>query len=404
MKQIGLKTTIVVVSLIAILIIPVQCGIWDPFHTKSEKISMWKELWDTYPNTEYETIGKTYNGWDIWLFTVGNQSNPRILWDGELHGNEDKGSELLFLMAKWLLESNNTQTNRIMEENFVMFIPVINDRDVRGNGNTEISSYGVDLNRNFLTGWRSSSPDDDEYSGPYSGSEPETTVMRNIFSTYKPIFYVNMHAGAGPYMAHYRWSNTELTQAVIDRTQDIAQEMQISPYTTRSFGSSGFAIGDAVALGVQSAWLIETVGRSTAWRHLPEHYEELQNVFFPKSLALFIAMCDISSSYIPPPPTPTPVPTPAPTPRATPTPTPVPTPTPTPRATPTPTPVPTPTPTFSPDMEPSNHSNSNISTEIFTLHFLNAPSFTNYPLTLILVFFTAIIVLLEKKTRNHKKT
>ena len=390
-----------VVFLFALLIVPVQSGIWDPFHTKDEKIALWKELWHTTSNTEYKSIGKTYNGWDIWLFTAGNQSNPRILWDGELHGSEDKGSELLFLIAKWLLESNNTQANTILEKNFVMFIPVINDKDVRGNGNTEISPYGVDLNRNFETGWSISNPDDGTYSGPYPISEPETKVMRNIFSTYKPIFYVNMHCGAGPYMAHYRWSNSRLTQETITRTREIAQEMEIQPYTTRSFGSNGFAIGDAVALGVQSAWLIETVGRSTAWRHLPEHYEELQNIFFPKCLALFIAMCEISTTYTPTAPTPTPNPTPTPTPITTPPPTPSPTPTPPPIPTKSPTATPPPTPTPSPEIEPSPQSNSTKQTSYPDLSFLN-PSKTNYPLTLTLFFSITVIILTDIKNRIPK--
>ena len=402
MKQLSLHLILIVVILITILVTPVQCDIWDPFHTKSEKIIMWKELWDAHLNTEYASVGKTYNGQDIWLFTAGNIIHPSVLWDGELHGNEDKGSELLFLMAKWLLESNDTRATRILEENFVMFIPLINDRDVRGNGNTAISPYGVDLNRNFENGWRTSNPNDDTYSGSYPISEPETVVMRNIFLTYKPIFYVNMHCGAGPYMAYYRWSNTELTENVIDRTQDIAQEMEITPYPIRSFGSSGFSIGDAVNLGVQSAWLIEAVGVNTAWRHLPEHYEELQNVFFPKSLAFFIAMCEISTSYIPQ----LPIPTPSPSPSFTPSPSPSFTPSPSPSFTPSPSPSFTPSPTHfsTPELEQSKPSNLQIPTRLYTSPILNIHSSTKYPLTLTLVFFTAITILIEKKPRNLKKT
>jgi len=294
-----LTLLIISMSLVSVLLntalLPqAKCGIWDPFHTKAEKIALWKELWDAYPHTEYKTIGKTYNGNDIWLFVVGNTSGPAILWDGELHGSEDKGSEILFLIAKWLLGSNDTQAKRILEKNFVMFIPVINERNVRGNSNTELSPYGVDLNRNFETGWTKSNPNTEIYSGEYPVSEPETKVLRSVFLTYKPIFYVNMHVGAGPYAAYYRGSDIELTDQVISRTQVIAQNMDITPYRTLPFGSNGFAIGDAVMLGVKSAWLIEAVGQNTAWKHLPEHYDELVNVFFPKCLALFIAMCEIS--------------------------------------------------------------------------------------------------------------
>ena len=289
----------VFVILVLSLTVPISGaanGIYDPFHTKEEKIVMWKELWDAHSNADYICIGKTYDGNDIWLFMAGNTSGGRILWDGEMHGNEDKGSELLFLMAAWLLESGDPEATRILQGNHVLFIPQLNDQDGRGNANTEISPYGVDLNRNFETGWWLASPSDDTYGGPYALSEPETQVLRNVFSTLKPTFYVNMHAGAGPYAAYYRNSDTALTQKVISRTNAISAAMGISPYRNPSFDSQGFAIGDAIALGVKSAWLIESVGQATAWRHLPEHYEELVKIYLPKCLALFIAMAESCSS------------------------------------------------------------------------------------------------------------
>ena len=58
MKKLSI-TIIIGVFLFALLIGPVQSGIWDPFHTKNEKIALWKELWDTTSNTEYKSIGKT---------------------------------------------------------------------------------------------------------------------------------------------------------------------------------------------------------------------------------------------------------------------------------------------------------------------------------------------------------
>lgn len=102
------------------------------FTQKNEKINLWKELGNAYSNTEYKSEGKIYTGQDIWLFKAGNFTGPRVFWDGELHGIEDKGSELLFLIAEWLLESNDPEANRILDETCVMFIPVVNDRDMRG--------------------------------------------------------------------------------------------------------------------------------------------------------------------------------------------------------------------------------------------------------------------------------
>jgi len=283
-----------VLTLLSVTLLQSRSGVFDPFHTKEEKTAMWEKLWDSHANTEYFSVGKSYDGSDILLFVAGNQAGGRVLWDSEIHGNEDKGSEILFLLAKWLLESNTSQANKILEQNYVMFIPMVNNQNVRGNGDTEISAYGVDLNRNFETGWRKSSPSDDTYSGPDPISEPETRVMRNIFSTYQPTFYVNLHCGAGPYASFYNGSNFSLSENLKNTTNQICEELGITPYRTISFDSNGYAIGDAVLLGVQSAWLIETVGEETAWRHLPENYDEIVDTYFPKCLVIFRAMCELS--------------------------------------------------------------------------------------------------------------
>ena len=163
MKRKAVASFVLVLTLLSIALQQTQSGIFDPFHTKEEKTAMWKTLWDSHANTEYFSVGKSYDKHDILLFAVGNQTGGRVLWDSEIHGNEDKGSEILFLLAKWLLESNTSQAKKILEQNYVMFIPMVNNQNVRGNGDTQISPNGVDLNRNFETGWRKSSPLDDIY-------------------------------------------------------------------------------------------------------------------------------------------------------------------------------------------------------------------------------------------------
>jgi predicted deacylase len=118
-----------------------QGDIYDPFHSKQEKIDLWKTLWNSHNGAQYFSVGKTYGGEDIWMFTVGNPEGGRVLWDGELHGNEDKGSELLFLMATWLLESGDKYAARILQDNYVMFIPIVNSNNTRGNGDTQQSPF-----------------------------------------------------------------------------------------------------------------------------------------------------------------------------------------------------------------------------------------------------------------------
>ena len=296
-----LTVCFLIMALLAVNIPSGECDIYDPFHTKQEKTDMWKTLWSSYPNTEYFPVGNYYNGEEMLMFAAGNITGGKVLWDAEMHGNEDKGAEILYLIAQWLLETNSSQTQKILQENYVMFIPMVNNQIGRGNGDTSISEFGVDLNRNFQTGWQKSDPADDTYSGPNPLSEPETNVIREVFLSYQPLFYVNLHCGAGPYSSYYNFGNTALSINAKNRAEQIAGEMGITPYRTISFGSNGYAIGDASELGVQSTWLIETVGSSTAWKHLPQHYDELVDTYYPKCLAIFIAMCELSSPLYQPP-------------------------------------------------------------------------------------------------------
>lgn len=280
------------------LVLKGNCDMYEPFKSKEEKISLWKSLWDRNTNLGYTSIGKTYEGNDIWLFSVGNSSAPKILLDAEMHGTEDKGGEILFLLAEWLLESHDPVAQNILNSNFIMFIPIINDQYVRGNGNTETCENGVDINRNFETGWTITFPQDSTtYSGLYPGSEPETKTMQNVFQKYQPDFYLNMHCGAGPYAAYYDEGNVTLSEEIVSKMREICTESNIVPYRTFPIGSNGYAIGDAVKFGVKSAWIVECEGKETAWKHLPENYEELENVYFPKCLAILVAISATSSPY-----------------------------------------------------------------------------------------------------------
>ena len=125
-------------------------GEWSPFHAKSTLIQMFKTLCDKYKSiASYESVGKDSGGVDIWLFKIGNPNGGRVLWDGALHGNEDFGSEVIYLLTKWLLESKDASAQKILSENLVLFMPIISSRWDRSNYNTAISKYGVNLNRNF---------------------------------------------------------------------------------------------------------------------------------------------------------------------------------------------------------------------------------------------------------------
>jgi nitrous oxidase accessory protein len=289
----------VLVLLFSVVLLSASCvkvySQTNAFRPKNELIAMFKRLIDAHPaHASYVSVGTTYERQDIWLFRIGNPDGGRVLWDGALHGWEDMGSEVIYLLAEWLLTSNEDTAKEILERNYVLFIPVVNmDSYERQNRNFEDCRYGVDLNRNFVVGWRSKAPNDYDYPGPTAASEPETQVLRSVFQTYRPDFYLNTHYGGGEWLAHYRGSNESLARDVCARIHEISDGRGIQPYPTFSLGSRGFSIGDAAAYGA-SAWMMELAGGSGCYAHTQHAYHDIVTKFYPKCLAVFIAMCELS--------------------------------------------------------------------------------------------------------------
>ncbi|MFH1229481.1 MAG: M14 family zinc carboxypeptidase [Candidatus Aenigmatarchaeota archaeon] len=284
------------------------------FHTHNNLISMFKTLYDKFPGyASYETIGKTYEGRDIVLFKIGNPDGGTVLWDGAMHGWEDAGSEVEYLIAKWLLESGTTGTDvtakRILDRNLILFVPVINmDSYERQNRDFASCQYGTDLNRNFGTGWYNTPCADFPvtYHGDSAASEKETQAMRSVFSKYKPDFYMNIHYGGGQYMNSA--SNTMLDNNLIQRIGQISTDRGVVPYemTVSDDASSGLAYADAKAMGVSSSWYMENNDDShnadgttrsptcSCYMHTCDTYQDVENIIYPRMLPILIGMASLS--------------------------------------------------------------------------------------------------------------
>jgi len=274
-------------------------------HTKAEKVAMWKSLWDATSNTDYFSGGKSTLGNDIWVLECGTQGKPIIMIDAELHGNEDNPGEALYLTAKWLLTSGSADAKAILDRNCIFFVPIVNiDTSQRTNAN------GVNLNRNFKTGWSLSGIGTSDYSGPYAASEKETQVMRNLFSTYKPAVYINLHAGAGPYMARYRdvsATDNVLNDDIMNAMFTFGPKRNVTPFPKypRSdgspdgvMGSVGYAIGDAYRLGINSPWLVEAVPSTYAWSHDSTTMNYLKTTVEPRIRLMILAASIVTGSGI----------------------------------------------------------------------------------------------------------
>lgn len=271
----------------------------DMYHQKDIMVQMWKDLSDENPDfMGYEVIGHSVSGKEIYLFKIGNPSGGRVMFDGSVHGPEDTGTELEYLFAKWVLESEDESAKHILSRNYMLFIPIINVDSVNrqnlrrnytlDNGTIISAPYGVDLNRNFVYGWGQSGSSDPqnkyEYRGLYPGSEPETQAVRYAMQTYRPKVYLNTHVGDRDYLVY--WEKKELETTIINNMKEITSETGAAMYSTFRAGRGGYVIADAYSFNA-SAWMIET----SSWDDLPADYDEFVARDYPRFSAVLLAMC-----------------------------------------------------------------------------------------------------------------
>lgn len=229
-----------------------------PYRDYSYLINDFKTLANAHSDLmTYRSVGKTVLNNDILMFEIGNPAGEKVLFDGGMHGTENIGGELLYLYATWLLTSGEPLASRILAGTRTMLVPAVNvDRYNRDRTNAN----GVDLNRNFATGWDSggsTDPESDTYRGPTPLSEPESQTLVRLFQNYKPQFYVNLHMWAGPYYAGSRYANRTYYSYLTSQISSLCKERGATPYPySGEFGGGGMALSDAAVAGVTS-FLIE---------------------------------------------------------------------------------------------------------------------------------------------------
>ena len=88
---------------------------WSRYHDLKQMEQFYKDLQKAYPDLiKYESIGKSYEGRDIFVLTVtdfkqGQPERKPAMWiDGNIHANELQGSEISMYTAWYLLENYNT--------------------------------------------------------------------------------------------------------------------------------------------------------------------------------------------------------------------------------------------------------------------------------------------------------
>jgi carboxypeptidase T len=212
------------------------------YHTYQELTDELHSLQENYSSLmSLSSIGKTYEGRDLWMVKLSDNVNqtedePGVLFMAAHHGNEWPGVEICLFFIRYMVENyeNNSlpQVRDAMNTTQIYLIPMVNPdgvmADTRKNcapnhgpfgHSSSITSYGVNLNRNYDDPWFLAYvfplryylpiilPDSSfNYRGPYPFSENETKAVKNFAETHEFSISISYHS-YGEFIV-YPWMHT----------------------------------------------------------------------------------------------------------------------------------------------------------------------------------------------------
>jgi carboxypeptidase T len=211
------------------------------YHTYEEMTVLLHNLAENHSDImSLFSIGTTFEGRDLWMVKLSDNVNqeenePGVLLMGAHHGNEKPSYEVLIYFIEFMIENYENNTNDVREviNNTQIFIlPMVNPDGVEAGTRknrepnygpfglkSEITSIGVDLNRNygykwfllfFFPQWYLGSTDYHDTSEVYRGerpfSEKETQAIRGFVDTHEIAICITYHTYGELVM--YGWGYT----------------------------------------------------------------------------------------------------------------------------------------------------------------------------------------------------
>jgi carboxypeptidase T len=250
------------------------------YHTYDEMTLQLQSLATTYADImSLASLGKTYEGRDIWIVTLSDdvtqqQDEPEVLFMGAHHGNEKPSYEVLLYFIEYLVEhyqnSSTPEVGKVINSTQIYVIPMVNpdgvQADTRKNCapnhgwfglNTEVTSLGVDLNRNygyrwfffFLPPWiyrgATSVRDSSEvYRGERPFSENETQCVKQFVETHNISISLTYHTYGE--LVLYPWGNSLKAPKDASLFHSIGENIStINDYTVASSIDLYPTLGDA---------------------------------------------------------------------------------------------------------------------------------------------------------------
>ena len=116
------------------------------------------------------------------------ESKPRVLFIGGMHGDEPEGVYLAQSLLEWLKQSHPMEW-----QSDWMLITCLNPDGFKRNQRT--NAQGVDLNRNFPSkDWLSTAAADRYHPGAKPNSEPEVKALVQLILLTKPVLIIHFHS------------------------------------------------------------------------------------------------------------------------------------------------------------------------------------------------------------------
>jgi len=279
-------------------------GPWYEYYTYDSMTTLLHNLSSMYPDIySLTSVGTTYEGRDIWLVKLSanvneNENEPGVLLMGAHHGNEKPSFEVLIYFIQYAVERyymdaydddqdgrmnediidgfdndndgdidedpSEERVRQILDSTQLYIMPMVNpdgvEHETRKNhapnygpdGTADhITSYGVDLNRNYGYCWDIVNLFPEEYnyewitneqSSVYRGEEPfcenETRAVKHVAETYNISISLSYH-DYGEFML-FPWMHTSRHAPHEMLFRSIGTGMaQINGYDLRIYGQYG---------------------------------------------------------------------------------------------------------------------------------------------------------------------
>jgi len=301
-------------------------NISDPYHyfTYQEMTDLLHDLEDVYSDImSLESIGVTYEGRDIWMVKLSDnvedtEDEPGVLFMGAHHGNEKPSFEVLIFFIQHMVENygkENTdddgdglinedpidgfdndgdglvdedpsedRVRDVMNNTQIFLIPMVSPDGVEADSrkncapnygpfgfSKEITSYGVNLNRNYDDPWflyylfpmkyhlvMNMLDSSFNYRGPYPFSENETRSVRDFVETQDISISLSYHSYSE--VMFYPWMHTTRPAPHEDLFISIGENMsRINKYRLIT-GGQYIIPRYAGTLGSSENWLYREMG------------------------------------------------------------------------------------------------------------------------------------------------